>query len=245
MQLHLTFSGQNIRLPIACNETVQGLLYNALRRDAAYSDFMHNVGLQADGRAFKLFHFSEPTGTYHIEKDDSGSLWIVYPSELHLEIRSIHAHFIRLLYDHFSANRTVRLGNNTVSVTACRPEDVHIFDSTVTVSTASPITVYRTEENGHTTYFSPEEPSFYTAVVTNARRKWISAGKNEQEFRLDIQPTKNPRFKRRCTRFKRTLITAYHGNFVLSAPPAVLDFLYHTGLGAKNSQGFGMIRKMP
>lgn len=241
MQLHMTFSGNNVRLPIATGETVQGLLYHALRADPHYSDFMHNVGQQADGRAFKLFHFSEPRGAYRTETDADGKLWIVYLSEIQLEVRSIHPRFMQLIYEYFAGHTLVRLGNNTVTVAQQRLEDTHIFDSAVCVRTLSPITVYRTEESGRTTYFSPDDPAFYTAVVTNARRKWISHGGDEQAFAFSIAKASDARIKRRCTRFKSTLITAYHGEFELSGNPAVLDFLYHTGLGTKNSQGFGMI----
>lgn len=241
MQLHITLHGENIRLPIATGETLQGLLYRALRSDSKYADFMHNVGLQADGRAFKLFHFSEPHGVYRTEKDADGQYWIVFPSELQLEVRSVHPRFIQLVYEYFSQNTLIRLGNNTVTVAEQRLEDTHIFAESIVVRTLSPITVYRTEENGHTTYFSPETPAFYAAIVANARRKWISNGNDEQAFAFEIAPTGNQHFKRRCTRFKHTLITAYHGEFTLRGNPAVLDFLYHTGLGAKNSQGFGMI----
>jgi len=241
MQLHITFSGERIRLPIATGETLQGLLYRALRSDPQYSSFMHNVGVHADGRAFKLFHFSEPTGAYETEKDADGRLWIVFLSELHWEVRSIQPRFIQLVYEYFSSNPTVRLGNNTVSVSALRLEDTHIYSDRIRVRTRSPITVYRTEENGHTTYFTPDMPLFYEAINTNARRKWLSNGGREQDFSLTVEPVSSARYKRRCTRFKQTLITAYHGEFLLGGSPAVLDFLYHTGLGAKNSQGFGMI----
>ena len=42
------------------------------------------------------------------------------------------------------------------------------------------------------------------------------------------------------TLYKTTRITGWHGRFRLSGSPEMLDLLFHSGLGAKNSQGFGM-----
>ena len=57
---------------------------------------------------------------------------------------------------------------------------------------------------------------------------------------MRVSPAEGARFIKRATRFKTTFITAWHGRFVLEAPPRVLELLYDTGLGSKNSQGFGM-----
>ena len=47
--------------------------------------------------------------------------------------------------------------------------------------------------------------------------------------------------KKVVTRVKGIWVTAYHARLGLSAHPQVTAFLYETGIGSKNSQGFGMI----
>ena len=146
----------------------------------------------------------------------------------------------RALFSYFSQNKTVRLGENLVSVEQISLGDTRIYESAVTVRTLSPITVYVTEDNGHTTYFTPDDPRFYTAICSNARRKWLSAYGSEEGFDLKVTALPDRHFTRRATRFKTTFITAWHGCFRLEGSPRTLDFLYQTGLGAKNSQGFGL-----
>lgn len=46
--------------------------------------------------------------------------------------------------------------------------------------------------------------------------------------------------KKMVTRYKNSYITAWYGTYCLKGERKYLDFLYQTGLGAKNSQGFGM-----
>lgn len=235
MQITVTLSNERIRLPIASAETIQGLIYRALRTDEVYSTRLHEEGKQYSGRAFKHFSFSEPKGKYEIDGRE-----IVFLSHLTLAVRSADPYLIQLLFTYFTTNKQVRLGDNTVRVTDLKLGDRRIFADRIEVRTLSPITVYMTDDDGHTVYFSPEEERFYAAVMSNARRKWASYTGSEEGFSLRIRPVEGASFVKRSTRFKSTFITAWHGRFILEGAPQVLDFLYQTGLGSKNSQGFGL-----
>lgn len=52
------------------------------------------------------------------------------------------------------------------------------------------------------------------------------------------------KLKKQVTLFKGTRITAWDGRFRLKGDPALLTFLYNTGLGTKSSQGFGMFEQV-
>lgn len=246
MQLSLTFSQTDrpVTLPLASAWMIQGLLYHAVSSDPGYSSFLHEQGYADGNRKFKLFCFSElqPAGQYRV---NTAERTITYLSDITLEVRSVQPYFIGLLFSYFSGRPTVRLGDNTVTVKA-RLGDSHIFTDHVRVRTLSPLTVYRTEENGCTTYFSPKEERFYDAVLNGARRKWRSWRGSEDGFSLTVQPvsgqTEKSRYTCRKTKFKSTFITAWHGEFDLAGSAEVLDFLYQTGLGSKNSEGFGLVR---
>jgi CRISPR-associated endoribonuclease Cas6 len=234
MRLHITFSGNQVTLPLAMNEIIQGLIYNAIGCDSDYSSALHNVGCDADGRKYKLFTFSELRGKYEIYEKN-----ITFLSEVQLTVSAYDAYFMQLLVRYFIPEKSVRLGNNTLTVKDAKLESPEIHSSQITVRSTSPITVYVTEENGKTTYYSPADPEFYDGIVTNARRKWISAHGNDDGFNLHITPKEGTRFIKRKTRFKSTYITAWHGSFILRATPEILTFLSNTGIGTKNSQGFG------
>ena len=235
MQISIVFTKDRITLPIATCETLQGLLYKAIAQDADYAQSLHDDGKIFDGRKFKLFSFGEPEGRYEIEGDS-----ITYLSRLRLTVRSADAYFIQLLLAYFTPGREVRLGNNTVTVGDIRLGDNRIYGDRIVIRTLSPITAYITEPDGRTVYFSPEDPRFYDSLTANARRKYVGFFGTDEGFSLRVSPAEGARFIKRATRFKTTFITAWHGRFVLEAPPRVLELLYDTGLGSKNSQGFGM-----
>lgn len=238
MQILLTVKSERIKLPIATGETIQGLIYRALSEDDRYSDSIHNLGKSVDGRSFKLFTFSELKGKYAVEGQ-----YITYFSAAELEIRSADDYLIQLLFSYFSKNKYLRLGNNDVAIEDLRLINDSVFSGRVVIKTLSPITVYITEPNGHTKYYSPCDIEFYDMICTNARRKWISRYGNDNKFEFRILPYCDAdRFVKRATRFKDTFITAWHGRFIIEGAPEVLDFLYNVGIGSKNSQGFGMFR---
>jgi len=235
MQIVVTFKKDRLALPIATSPVVQGLLYRAMAEDPQYSRQVHETGQEAEGRQFKLFTFSELKGNYQIEGSS-----IVFLSEAQLTVRSADPYLIQLIFAYFNSHKTVILGDQQVEVGSVFLSDPHIYDTEIQVYTLSPIAVYRTEQGGHTTYFSPDDPAFYNGIVSNARRKWLSRYGSDEGFALEVLPVPGQQAKKRATRFKETFITGWHGRFILKAPLPVLNFLYQTGLGSKNSQGFGM-----
>lgn len=235
MQITVTFRGKNISLPIATGETIQGLIYRGISTDPDFSGQIHNYGKKAGKRCFKLFTFSELRGRYEIKCDR-----IVYASEAALDIRSADAYFIQLLFTYFTCNRSLRLGDNDVEVSDLTLTDFGVYSDTLRIRTLSPITVYVTKSDGHTSYFSPLQEEFYALIRANTKRKWTSCNDSDITRSFSVEPVEGSRFIKRATRFKDTYITAWHGSFILRGEPRVLNFLYNTGLGSKNSQGFGM-----
>ena len=69
-------------------------------------------------------------------------------------------------------------------------------------------------------------------------RKFTAAYKQEPPSIVRLSLLKPP--KKVVSKIKGNWVTAYHGSFHLEADPLVTEFLYETGLGTKNSQGFGM-----
>lgn len=234
MQLHLEFRGRNVCLPLAYRHFVQGLIYHALESDPGYSAMLHDG--TGEGRQFKLFTFGQLEGSYTIRDRQ-----ICFCDGMRLEIRSIRDDLLLRLLQFFHVGRQIRLGNNDLTVTGCRLENVVVQEREILIATRSPIVAYVTEEDGKTRFFSPEEEAFYTMVVANARRKWQSSF-GDVPFSFSITPGKNARFRKQVTMFKDTRITAWDGRFRIMGDPQVLNFLYHTGLGSKSSQGFGMFR---
>ena len=235
MQITVRFT-ERITLPLASAEVIQGLIYKALSADGAYASAVHENGSEGAGRRYKMFTFSELQGKYQVYDGK-----ITYPEGASLRISSAEPYFIQLVFAFFNSNKRIFLGEGTTAVGDVSLEDSRIFENELTVRTLSPITVYVTEADGHTTYFSPDDPRFLRAIEANARRKYIARFGTDEGFSLNVALNDAFTPTKRMTRFKSTFITAWHCSLVLSGTPQTLDLLYNVGLGSKNSQGFGMI----
>lgn len=233
MQLQLTFSG-SLRLPMSYRHQVQSMLYHALD-GCTYGEALHDGRRGSDGRQFKLFTFGQLEGSYRLQEDR-----ILFPEGAMLEVRSADEELLRRLFRHFIIGNQVRIGSNTVTVSACAFRNEMVDKGELEIVTASPIVAYITEKDGHTRFFSPEDPQFYSLVAANARRKWQMVYGDVPCPELTFTPVAGTKFRKQVTQYKTTRITAWHGRFHLSGQPQLLDLLYHTGLGAKSSQGFGM-----
>ena len=235
MQIHLQLSADGLRLPIAYQYMVQGMIYHALDASPADQRFLHERGYADDGKQFKCFIFSRLDGPFRIEARQ-----ICFDSGCSLEIRSCDPYMIQLLLAALAEGTVQRLGSNQVTVASCRLDDRHVRADNVDVVMRSPVTVYQTDEAGHTDYAAPDEPRFHMLLQANAAQKWESLMPTPTPGLLTVEPLSvRPRDKV-VTTYKGTYITAWLGAYRLTGPQTLLDLLYQIGLGAKNSQGFGM-----
>ena len=232
MQLHLQFQCENLILPVAYRHYVQSMLYGAFRQLPGY-DRIH------DTDTFKLFTFGQLEGAYTLVNRE-----ILFPKGARLEVRSADDRMLMGLFSLFSQGSLWQLGKNNITVSSARLENARVHQSSLTVATCSPVVAYVTLEDNKTVFYSPEQAEFYRLVAANARKKWIANGGSEEDFSFRMLPLPQSPFRKQVTGFKTTRITAWSGQFLLEGPPEVLNFLYHTGLGAKSSQGFGMFRPL-
>lgn len=233
MQLLLTFSSKvPVTLPLAYRQYIHGMIYAAIKSE---NPRLHDGGHSYDGRAYKLFTFGQLSGTHTVRNKT-----IVFTGDVHLEIRSPEPATIQALLGRFRPGANVQIGRNALIVKACELKDDRVFSSFVRVRAVSPVACYITQEDGHTVFFSPQDKEFCRMLMMNAKRKYLSChGAEGDAFSLDISFA-GGETKKQVTDFKGTKITGYFGEFCLRGTPVVIDFLFNTGLGVKNSQGFGM-----
>lgn len=239
MQLHISFQGSNIDLPIAYHHIQQGMIYRSLVSDEEFASCLHDHGYSTQQRKYKLFTYSPFSGIYTIQNKR-----IVFQDKLSMEIRSIDPYMIHQLEQRLSLGSPLLIAQNSVVIAQNSVTDMQIKQADINVQTIAPVVVYHTFENGHTHFFSPDEPEFIRGIIQNARRKWYCMHGQDVPFDLHVQLLPGTRQRKVPTTFKGTFITGWHCTLHLSGQPEVLDMLYQTGLGAKSSQGFGMLRML-
>lgn len=234
MQFIIQFIGENTVLPLSYNYYVQSMIYKSIAGEGAYSSFLHDTGYIADNHCFRLFTFSCLKGRYCIVGKN-----IVFPDDFFLEIRTVDAAMEKLIYESFKPGSIHHLGNNTVSVKSIEAKNDIIAGEKISIRFISPV-VARRVENNRSVYFSPEDQMFSALLNKNFSSKYNAFSKERPDREIEISGVSN--VKKIVTQYKNSWINAFFCNMTVEGSEESLNFLYNTGLGCKNSQGFGMFR---
>lgn len=232
MQLYLTFEAkETVCLPLNYNHAVQSALYRKLGEVDA-GDQWHNGGFGE--KNFKGYTFGRLRGEHYVKGKE-----IFFTRKISLEVRSSAFDFIDSLQRSLEREPFLLLGGQRVSLCDVRLSNKHICGETAEFVTDSPVAVYKTqEETGKTVFYSPEDEEFCTALKSNFEKKYLAV-MGETPPKIEIRPIGT--HKKVVTKYKSTWITAYDGKYRIFAQGKGLEFIYNSGLGSKNSQGFGML----
>lgn len=252
MRIEVEFgsTSKSLLIPANHNYMLQAYIYSAISNVMAKK--LHDEGWQYGKRQFKMFTFSR-LQAHTVERLDSSRASAGVPHGEYLRLSSpawfllsspedsILQELSRNLLD----DRDARFGSNLVRI-----QTVSVLPDpdlpagrllTCDVRTISPITVYKTDETRHTTYFSPHDAAFAAYVRENARRKYTAYfGRRPDVTGFDIVPL-DSRDNLAVVGFKDTRIRGYEGLFRLTGRTDVLQLLIDAGVGSKNSEGCGLV----
>ena len=236
MQLYVHIElDEPLVLPINYNHIIQAVIYRTLSVMPDYTDFLHNRGYSSGHRQYKMFQFSQLKGKYRIKEKS-----IIFYSFIELEIRSPEPLLIQLLDGGFRYCG-ITFGQKSYKNIRTKINDFTVEKDELIVKTVTPIVVYSTDSTTkYTVYYSPEDIEFYEEIQNNAYRKYQAYYGVEPDSYVEIKEASDMTTKKLVTKYQGSYIEAWYGNFILFGKRKYLDFLYQTGLGSKNSQGFGM-----
>ncbi|WP_243292092.1 CRISPR-associated endoribonuclease Cas6 [Bacillus sp. FJAT-47783] len=245
MRLKVQFRPINdsLILPLNYQECLQGLLYSSLN-DPTFSSFIHDKGFQKGKRSFKLFTFSRLFGEHVILRKEKK---IKYFNTITWHVGAVMSQFIQLLGENFLfRGETIYLKGQPLEIVKVEVEKVEINEQSYLIEMLSPLTVYSTYEQANGTkkthFFSPFDEVFPIMVENNFYNKYEAFYGTSPETRFVIKPIDVKQKYKVVTSFKGFRITAWQGKFELSSSPEQIRFAYGSGLGSRNSQGFGMFQ---
>lgn len=226
-----------LELPINYNHILQALIFRHLSNNDCRYQNIHDDGLGYGKRQYKLFVFSLIHGRYKIKGKK-----IVFEDIVEYEVRSPDAKLIQTLAKSMRENG-ISYGETHFDDVELKISDYEVEDSCIKIRMLSPVCAYSTEkESGFTRYYAPEEAEFARLIRENFRRKYQAYCGVKPEGDIEIIPGQIKEKDKFITRYKRTYINGWNGEYLLKGPRKYLDFLYQAGLGSKNSQGFGMFQ---
>ena len=244
MRIEINLSAETpLILPKSHNHLLQGFIYSLL--DPLLRKRLHKEGYPYEKRRFKLFTFSRLLGKVKMFKE-----YFQFNPPLKLIISSPKDEILQSLAEGLLKSPEVILGKNTVYIDSINVAARPSFNHKVTIKMLSPVTIrstlYGADGSKKSYYYSPFEKEFCRLIKENLRKKYkIVFNKNlGHDFEFSIKPQKVPPSCEKIIIYKGTVIKAWMGIYEIKGNPEVIALSYDTGLGAKNSQGFGCWEKL-
>lgn len=237
MRLTLEFNADNdIILPIDYNYHIQSFLYNHISFELG--KFLHDYGYEINKRKFKMFTFSRLHGKYIITK---GKIRFFPP--VSLIISSPIDRFISEIGNTLLKTDNLELVKNKISVSSIKVHPEPEIKNEIKIRMLSPVVVYSTlltkDGKKKTYYYSPYEEEFIELIDKNMRKKYEAFYRKKPRARkLKMEVIGKPQEK--IVKYRGTIIKGWMGSFILNGNRKLLKLAYYSGLGSKNSQGFGM-----
>ena len=241
MRIKFTLSSkENILLDYKYNLYMRALIYKLLPDKLAKE--LHDVGFRYEKRSFKLFTFSRIFGRKIPPPHDSKK-----PLCFRGEIQFYLSSPVSSILEEFSLSslksESFELGGNKITLQAIEVMKKPEIGSSLTVRMLSPMTIRSTLTAGDgkkkSYYYNPREKEFSELIKKNLLKKYSLVYKEWTEGDFEVVPLRN--CKERIIRGDGDfIIKAWDGIYKLKGTPKLIELSYDTGLGEKNSQGFGM-----
>mgnify|MGYP001773180112 CR=1 FL=1 len=238
MRLLLELSSEgNFTVPIHYNYHIQSFLYKSISPKLA--QILHNHGFPIEKRRFRLFTFSRIFGEYQIKSEGK----ITFVSPFKLIVSSPMKEFIEEIAEELMRRESVEILTQGVSLNSVEVSDLSIDRDRLRIKMLSPITIYSTLSRGDgkkkTYYYTPFEKEFSQLISENSRKKFRAFYEKEPDGEIHLTPLNVNMSNQKIISYKNTVIKGWMGIYELSGSPELMKLVYDTGLGGKNSQGFG------
>jgi len=237
-----SYSSKTLILPKHYNYLIQGFIYRNLSK--AIATKVHDQGYKYGKREFRLFTFSRLFGRFEFQDGN-----IVFKEKCTLWIASPITEILESFACSLARKGKIKIGNNDCHVMSIEVPFIGDYNEELLVRVLSPITVYSTlftkDKKKKTYYYSPFEDNFSKLLKENLFKKYVLVNKGEHDSKFDfsIRPEKVSKKNEHIIFYKETVIKAWSGIYRLKGSIELIKLAFDCGLGAKNSQGFGMIEK--
>lgn len=223
---NITFKTKNLIIPINYHYQVQSLIYTIIRNGGC-SD-LHD---KSEGsKKFKFFTFSLLSGGKFENKK------LKFKNHLYLTVRILDKDICKSFETGIKGE--LKFFNQKIELQQIVINKVEFNSNKYLISLKSPINVDRTVD-GIRIFYSPTNPKFNEILINNFKDKYFDYYNESAGDTISLKPVGNN--KKYVTLYKKPniYITGYNGYYIIEGNPMYIEFLYYTGLGARNSCGFG------
>lgn len=240
------------RIPLNYQYECSAVIYKILSHsDIAYAEWLHNNGFRLDGKQFKLFTFSRlQIARWKTE----GAYLQILSDKVEWEISFLPERttqeFIRGLFMEQSFELGDRHAKVKFTVQNIELIPSPAFSECMSFESMSPICLNFKRPEGGYTYIDPTDSAALELIKHNLLNKY-QAFTNEvfsyESFPFELKVLTKPKsalITIKANTAEESRIRGYSCHFQLTAPVELMKIMYESGIGGKNSIGFGMVKSV-
>lgn len=250
MELRIVFKSKEkepLHVPKQNLHMIQAMLYSLLGKE--YGDFLHTQGYRnARNKPMKLFSFSWFQNT-RLEFDEKN---VIMPDgNFELSVTSPKQEFCNSLIEGIRTQKQCHIGERILDIQKILVTEYLDIeknpDFPFSVALASPVMCHTTTCLNGKPYYSflfPEDTEFWTRINHNLKAKYSAMYPGKPIPEGNITCSAKTGLRRVKARFDVRSTVPYKGSwgaFALDGPEEYKKLLLETGLGTKNSAGFGCV----
>lgn len=246
MRLNITLKAHKppLNLPFHNNHLLQGVIYENLDRKLA--DWLHNSAYKTTSHSYKMFVYSRLLGKYEIYiHPENKKKSFRYLDKANFEFRSVNNDVICSFAENLLSQGVITINKQPCDVRVeIIPDPKVNFSKPIKIKALSAITLHTTHGKNKVEYYHPFDSRWSNEVIANLNNKakalsWEDEGKMLQG--TQIIPINIQSKDKAVVRYKDYWLEAWRGLYEANIPEPYFWLAYKAGLGARNSQGFGMI----
>lgn len=258
MRLSITLQrcGPEKVFPINYQYELSSWIYHVLYQgDKEFATWLHDQGYQFEGKRFRLFGFSKLDFRPFGFREDRIIMHGEFATfELGFALPASAHHFLKGLF----AQQEFSLGDR-VSQVRLRVFSVEMVPTPSFIAYGtrfrafSPVCVSRPQANGGAKYLAPEDPEYVARLCNNLLRRmksyhqalgdfWTPPDYDPDLFQFELLTEPRQKLITIAAHTpQESKIKGYTYDFKLACDPSWMDFMWKSGLGEKNAQGFGFV----
>jgi len=233
MRIRIKLNTQNKAISINYHSLIQGFIYNVIGRDS-FSTELHNIGNRIENRPFKLFTFSEIFGKAKYQNQK-----LFFTSDSYFEITAFDDKIIERIISFLEQNDYINLGNEMIRVNGYDIiNDLYKVIEEMRFITISPV-ICNLTENKKPLYINPKSNEYQEVILNNLSKKYyLCYNENMPNVSMKID-----NIEEKKVYFRNIFYICYHYHIIFyNLNTQLLNLILRTGIGSKNSMGFGMLR---
>jgi len=230
-------NGDKILLPKNFAYLLQSFVY-----ELGKEGDLHGKVYNSDSKSYHLFVYSPLIGNhkFYDEKHE-------FKSPVRLYFSSPVEDFCMAVAEKVLKRSEYKIGNQPIKIKSIMPVKEPEFKEEMYFRAFSPVTVHKTLENEgkkKTVYLNPDEEEFSLYLIENIKRKYSALYEKNRE--VSIEPFKIEKNDFKVLLYEKDkerpfVIKGWTGIYKIKGDIEMIKFAYRSGIGSRNSQGFGFI----